>query len=228
MKSINFDHISANPLLPEVKEAMIDAINKDYHNPSSQHRDGEEAAEALEQARVGRLHILKIMADVMPAPRPELAEHAPRLTVLHIETARIKDLIGPGGKNIKGIIADTGAKIDVDDSGRVQVFATSEEARSMAISRIEELTATPEVGKIYEGKVQKIMEYGAFVEILPGCDGLLHISQIDFKRTDKVTDVLHEGDKISVKVIKIEPNGKVSLSRKEALKEQGESPAQAS
>jgi len=183
---------------------------------------------ALEQAREGRLHILAKMAEEMPEPRPELPAHAPRLTVLQIEPSRIKDLIGPGGKNIKGIVADTGAKIDVDDSGRVQVFATTEEARTMAISRVEELTATPEMGKIYDGKVQKIMEYGAFVEILPGCDGLLHISQIDFKRIDKVTDVLKEGDRIPVKVIKIEPNGKVSLSRTEALKEREESPPPAS
>ena len=179
-------------------------------------------SEALAQAREGRLHILSEMAATMPAPRAEMPEHAPRLTVVQINPSRIRDLIGPGGKNIKGIVADTGAKIDVDDDGRVQVFATTEESRRMALARVEELTASPEMGKIYQGRVEKIMEYGAFVQIMPGCDGLLHISQIDFKRIDKVEDVLHEGDVVPVKVIKIEPSGKVSLSRIEALKEQGE------
>ena len=179
-------------------------------------------AEALQQARAGRLHILEEMKKALPEARKDMSEHAPRLVVLQIDPSRIRDLIGPGGKNIKSIIADTGTKVDVDDSGRVQIFASSEESRLMAVSRVEELTATPELGRIYEGRVQKIMEYGAFVEIMPGCDGLLHISQLDEKRTDKVTDLLQEGDSVPVKVIKIEPSGKISLSRKDALKEQGQ------
>lgn len=179
-------------------------------------------AQALEQARYGRLHILAKMAEALSESRAEMSEYAPRLTTVQISPSRIKDLIGPGGKNIKGIVSETGVKLDVDDDGKVSVFSTSQEALKHALARIGELTAEAEMGKIYDGKVQKIMEYGAFVEILPGRDGLLHISQIDFKRTDKVEDVLKEGDRIPVKVIKIDPSGKVSLSRKDALKEKGQ------
>jgi polyribonucleotide nucleotidyltransferase len=175
--------------------------------------------EALEQAREGRLHILKKMAEALPEPRSEMSEYAPKLETMKISPSRIRDLIGPGGKNIKGIVAETGAKVNVDDSGEVAIYSGDKKSLEMAIMRIKELTAEAEMGKIYEGKVQKIMEYGAFVEIIPGCDGLLHISQIDFGRINKVTDVLQEGDVTPVKVIKIDPSGKVSLSRTEALKE---------
>ncbi len=175
--------------------------------------------EALEQARVGRLHILKEMAKALEGPRQELSEHAPKVLIMNINPSRIRDLIGPGGKNIKGIVAETGAKISVEDSGEVSIYSSDKSSMDLAISRVKELTAEPEMGKIYQGKVQKIMEYGAFVEIMPGFDGLLHISQIDFKRINQVTDVLNEGDITPVKIIKIEPNGKVSLSRTEALKE---------
>jgi polyribonucleotide nucleotidyltransferase len=183
--------------------------------------DKELLKEALEQAHVGRLHILETMAEVISVPRPELSEHAPKLTLLKINPSRIRDLIGPGGKHIKGIIAETGAKISVEDSGDVSIYSSDKTSLDLAIKRVHELTEEPEMGKIYEGKVQKVMEYGAFVEILPGSDGLLHISQIDFNRINKVTDVLHEGDITPVKVIKIDPSGKVSLSRTEALKELG-------
>ncbi len=177
---------------------------------------------ALEQALQGRLHILQKMAETLSESRPEMSQYAPRLTTVQIKPARIRDLIGPGGKNIKGIVSETGVKLDVEDSGKVNVFSSSQEALEQALARISELTAEPEMGKIYDGKVQKITEYGAFVEIIPGFDGLLHISQIDSKRTDKVEDVLKEGDRIPVKVIKVDPSGKVSLSRKEALEEQGQ------
>ncbi len=179
--------------------------------------------EALSQAKAGRLHILAKMDEALSAPREEMSQHAPQITTVHISPSRIRDLIGPGGKNIKGIVSDTGAKINVDDSGEVQIYASSPESREMAMARVNELTAEAEMGKIYQGKVQKIMEYGAFVEIMPGTDGLLHISQIDFERINNVTDVLNEGDVVPVKVIKIDPNGKVSLSRKDALKEMQES-----
>lgn len=174
---------------------------------------------ALVQAYEARMHILEKMNAVIEKPRPEVAEHAPKFETFKIRPERIKDLIGPGGKHIKEIVETTGAKIDVENDGTVRLFAASGESRAAAMKKIRDLTAEAELGKIYQGKVRKIMEYGAFVEIMPGCDGLLHISQIDVKRIDKVTDVLKEGDEIPVKVIRIERDGKVALSRKDALKE---------
>jgi polyribonucleotide nucleotidyltransferase len=175
---------------------------------------------ALEQAKHGRMHILSKMNEAIAVPRTEMSPHAPRIHTMKINPAKIKDLIGPGGKHIKGLVEETGAKIDVDDTGSVKIFSTSEDSLNLAIARVEELTSEPILGRIYDGRVVKIMEYGAFVQIMPNNDGLLHISQIDFKRIEKVTDVLQEGDRVPVKVIKIDPSGKVSLSRTEALKDQ--------
>lgn len=174
-------------------------------------------AEALEQGRKGRLGILEKMLAAIAVPRPELSLYAPRITRLMIPKDTIGALIGPGGKNIRGIIDETGAKIDVEDDGSVKIFATDGQAMKKAVERVEALTAVAELGKIYSGKVVKIADFGAFVNILPNTDGLLHISQIDYSRVNRVEDVLKEGDEVQVKVIRIEPNGKVALSRRETM-----------
>ncbi len=176
--------------------------------------------EALEQARQGRVHIIGEMKKAIEKPRDEMSEFAPRVMVVQIKPDKVREVIGPGGKMIKSIIEKTGAKIEVEDSGKINVFASDLEACNKAVKMINEITAEPEVGKIYNGKVQRITEYGAFVEILPNTDGLLHISQLDFKRVEKVTDVVKEGEMVKVKVLDVEPNGRIKLSRKEALKEE--------
>lgn len=173
--------------------------------------------EALEQARRGRLHILDKMAEAIAAPRPELSAYAPRITTLTIDREKIGALIGPGGKNIRGIVEETGAKIDVEDDGTVNIFSNDAEAMQRAVEKVESLTAVAELGKIYTGKVVKIAEFGAFVQILPNTDGLLHISEIDYQRIPNVRDVLNEGDEVQVKVIRMEPDGKIALSRKATM-----------
>jgi len=175
--------------------------------------------EALEQARQARLQILDKMQAVLARPRADLSPHAPRIFTLTIPVDKIRDLIGPGGKVIRGITDATGVKIDVEDDGRVNVFATDGEAARRAIRMINEVTAVAEVGKTYLGKVVRIVDFGAFVEILPGTDGLLHISEISENRIRNVRDELKEGDQILVKVIGIEGN-KIKLSRKAVLREQ--------
>ncbi|MBL7685005.1 MAG: polyribonucleotide nucleotidyltransferase [Deltaproteobacteria bacterium] len=172
---------------------------------------------ALEQARKGRLHILSKMAEAITQPRTEMSAYAPRFDSLNIPKDKIRDVIGPQGKVIKGIIERTGAKIDIDDDGTVCIFSNDAEALAEAKRIIQYITAVPEEGKIYRGKVQRVVDFGAFVEILPGTDGLLHISQIDNQRVNQVTDVLHEGDEVIVKVIQIDRDGKIRLSRKDAL-----------
>jgi polyribonucleotide nucleotidyltransferase len=178
---------------------------------------------ALEQARLGRLHILETMARetaaVLPEfkPLPDLSSNAPRVSVIWIKPDRIRDLIGPGGRVIRGIQESTGAKLDVDDSGRVTVFSPHREALERATAMVEELTQEPEVGKIYLGKVRKITDFGAFVEIFPGTDGLLHISEMADRRVAKVEDICVEGDEVLVKCIEVDPSGKIRLSRKQAL-----------
>jgi polyribonucleotide nucleotidyltransferase len=180
-------------------------------------------ATALEQARRGRLHILEKMKQAMAGPRAELPDHAPKILTLQIKPDRIRDLIGPGGKIIKAICAELDVKIDVDDSGKVLVFAPSVTVAGLAERRINELTAEPEIGVIYQGVVQKIMDFGAFVQILPGLDGLVHISELANQRVEKVTDIVKEGDVIPVKVLEIDARGKVRLSLKAALADQQES-----
>jgi polyribonucleotide nucleotidyltransferase len=157
------------------------------------------------------------MEETLASARPELSPYAPRVETMKIPKDKIRDVIGPGGKVIKGIVEMTGVKIDVDDDGTVSIFSSEAEALAQAKKIIQYITAGPEEGKVYLGKVQKIMEFGAFVEILPGLDGLLHISQIDQKRINKVTDVLQEGDEVVVKVLQIDREGKIRLSRKEAI-----------
>jgi len=173
--------------------------------------------EALYQAREGRLHILKAMTAVMGQPRTDLSLHAPRIITLKIRPDKIRDVIGPGGKVIRGIIEETGVKIDVEDDGTVMVASNDGKSMQRAIDIIQGITADAEVGKIYKGTVRKIVDFGAFVEILPGTDGLLHISQIAPGRVNKVTDVLKEGDVVMVKVLEVDKQGKIRLSRKEAM-----------
>jgi len=176
-------------------------------------------AKALDQARDGRLHILDIMQQTIDKPRTEISIYAPRIETVQVKPDKVSAIIGPGGKNIKNIIAQTGVKIDVEDSGQVTVASPDKESITKAIVMIQGLVEEAEVGKFYLGKVRKIMDFGAFVEILPGIDGLVHISQLDFSRVQNVRDVLSEGDEVLVKVLEIDPQGKIRLSRKAALKE---------
>jgi polyribonucleotide nucleotidyltransferase len=174
---------------------------------------------ALEQARQGRIHILGKMAEALPSARKEISQYAPRITTIQIRPEFIKNVIGPGGKVIKEIIAKTGCSINIEDSGKVDIASANGEAVKQAISMIQALTREAEVGKIYLGTVRKIAEFGAFVELFPGTDGLIHISELSDKRVKSVTDVLKEGDEVMVKVISIDKTGKIRLSRKEALAE---------
>ncbi|SFS18676.1 polyribonucleotide nucleotidyltransferase [Granulicella pectinivorans] len=175
--------------------------------------------EALEQARVGRLSLLDTMDATIASAASEKSAFAPRIHTIQIPTDKIRDLIGPGGKVIRGIIDATGVKIDVDDTGRVNVASSDADGLSRAIQMISDITAVPEIGKIYLGKVVRIAEFGAFVEIFPGTDGLLHVSEIAEHRVKEVKDELREGDQILVKVLSIEGN-RIKLSRKAVLREQ--------
>src|SRR5690349_18521963 len=177
--------------------------------------------QALEQARAARVHILGIMNAKLGSARGELSTYAPRIVTIHIKPDRIRDLIGPGGKVIRGITEETGVKIDVEDDGTVYVASADGASMQKAIDRIRGITAEAEVGKIYRGTVRKIVDFGAFVEIFPGTDGLVHISQLADERVRKVSDVIKEGDVIPVKVLEVDRSGKIRLSRKEAMKEQG-------
>jgi polyribonucleotide nucleotidyltransferase len=183
-------------------------------------------AQALEQARQGRLHILEKMAAAIDKPRGELSTHAPRIVTIKIKQDRIRDLIGPGGKTIRGIVEQTGCKIDVEDDGTVLVASSDGVAMQKALDFIRGLTAEAEVGKIYRGTVRRVVDFGAFVEIMPGTDGLVHISQLANERVRQVTDVVREGDVIDVKVLEVDRSGKIRLSRKEALKETNQEASQ--
>ncbi len=176
--------------------------------------------EALEQARAGRVHILGKMAETLSEPRKSVSSIAPRIVTIKIPVDKIRDVIGPGGKMIRSIIERTGVKIDVEDDGRVNVASADEAAAAKAIGIIQELTATPELNKTYMGKVQRITDFGAFVEIFPGTDGLLHVSEIANHRVKDVRDELKEGEQVLVKVINIDPTGKIRLSRKALLNEE--------
>ncbi|MCE5299798.1 MAG: polyribonucleotide nucleotidyltransferase [Spirochaetia bacterium] len=174
-------------------------------------------SDALAQAKKARLFILEEkIVKCLPEPRKEMSPHAPKMSLIKINKERIKDLIGPGGKNIKGIVEETGAKIDVEQDGTVRVFAANGEIMQRCEEMIKALTGSPDVGGIYTGEVTGIKEFGAFVEIMPGIDGLLHISQISDERVKRVEDVLHMGDVVTVKVLKVdESTGKISLTRKD-------------
>jgi len=172
---------------------------------------------ALEQAHRARLEILSKMSTAIEKPRPNISPYAPRIFTMQIPRDRIRDVIGTGGKTIRSIIESTGCKIDVEDSGRVSIASSDEAAALRAIEIIESLTQEPEIGKIYRGKVRRVEPYGAFVEILPGQDGLVHISELAPYRVRETTDVVKEGDEIPVKIIAVDPAGKIKLSRKQAL-----------
>ena len=173
---------------------------------------------ALNQAREGRLFILEIMQQTLKEPRPALSARAPKIVTMQVRPDKVRDVIGPGGKNIRNIIAQTGAKIDVEDDGKVNIASADSASLEKAMAMIKELVQEAEINQVYLGKVRKIMDFGAFVEILPGVDGLVHISQLDDTHVKNVRDVLNEGDEVLVKVLDIDQQGKIKLSRKEAMK----------
>jgi polyribonucleotide nucleotidyltransferase len=170
---------------------------------------------ALAQAKEARLNILGQMNQIICEPNTQ-NKNAPKTAVIKIQTDKIRDLIGKGGETIKGIISKSGASVDVDDEGNVNVFANSEQAFELAMQLVKEVTAVPEIGKTYPGKVVKVVEFGAFINIMPNQDGLLHISEIAHERVEKVEDHLKEGDEIDVKVLGMD-RGKIKLSRKALL-----------
>jgi polyribonucleotide nucleotidyltransferase len=174
---------------------------------------------AIAQARQGLQFILGTMGSVIATPRAQLSTHAPRIITIRINPDKIREVIGPGGKVIRSIIEKTGANIDIEDDGRINIASADEQAARAAIEIIRGITAEAEIGKIYRGKVKKITDFGAFVEILPGTDGLVHISQIADQRIKSVSDVLKEGEEVMVKVLEIDKQGRVKLSRREALRE---------
>jgi polyribonucleotide nucleotidyltransferase len=174
-------------------------------------------ASALDQAKEGRKHILGKMLEALPAPRADLSKYAPRITTIKVKPDQIRLVIGPGGKTIKGIVDQTGVAIDVEDDGTVNVASADADAVKKAIEIIRGLTAEPEIGAVYEGVVKRIADFGAFVEILPNTDGLVHISELAHERVNKVEDVVKEGDKVTVKVISVDREGKVRLTRREML-----------
>jgi polyribonucleotide nucleotidyltransferase len=171
---------------------------------------------ALKQARDGRLHILGIMNEALSTPRADISPFAPKITTITIPVDKIREIIGPGGKVVKGIQEESGATIEIEDDGTVRVIAVNSESAEIAIERIKQITAEPEVGAIYEGEVKSIQPFGAFVEIIPGKDGLLHISEITHHRLEKVEDELKLGDIVKVKVLEVN-DGKVRLSRRALL-----------
>jgi polyribonucleotide nucleotidyltransferase len=173
----------------------------------------------LDQSREGRFHILSRMRETISEPRKDLSRHAPRIVSLQVKQEKIRDIIGPGGKNIRSIVDQTGVKIDVDDSGLVKLASPNYEAIEKAIYMIKRLTQEVEVGALYTGKVVRILGFGAIVELFPGTDGLVHISQLAEGHVKEVSDVLKEGDEVLVKVIDIDPQGRIRLSRKAALRE---------
>jgi polyribonucleotide nucleotidyltransferase len=172
--------------------------------------------QALLQAREARLFVLSVMEKALEQPRKETSSYAPRIVTLHIKPDKIRDVIGPGGKVIRGLVEQTGCKIDIEDDGTVRIASADGDAMERAVAAIQGITAEPEVGRIYHGTVRKIVEFGAFVEILPGTDGLLHISQLAKERVRRVEDILHEGDEIMVKVLDVDRSGKIRLSLREA------------
>ena len=179
----------------------------------------ETMTKALEQAREARLHILGEMAKTITEARQEPKEHAPRITTLKINPDKIRDVIGPGGKTIQSITSSTGVKIDIEDDGTIVIASASQDGRDRAVEIIKGLTEEAEIGRIYNGVVKRITDFGAFVEILPGTDGLLHISQLANERVEKVTDIVKEGDEVKVRVLDIDRQGRIRLSRKDALSE---------
>jgi polyribonucleotide nucleotidyltransferase len=175
---------------------------------------------ALEQARVGRLFILEKMIEALKEPRKQISPYAPKIIHLKINPDKIREIIGPGGKTIRAIQAETNTKIEIEDSGVVKIAALSQGDGDAALKMIKEIVVEPEVDKVYEGTVVKIMDFGAFVQILPGTDGLVHISQLSTRRVTKVSDVVKEGDRIKVKILEISKDGKIRLSHKAVIEEE--------
>ena len=182
---------------------------------------GDVLRKALSQARDGRLFIIGKLRETLAAPKPDISVYAPRITTVKVRPEKVRDVIGSGGKNIRQIVAETGVEINVEDDGTVTIASSDAEAAARAVAMVKWLTEDAEVGKIYNGTVKKIVDFGAFVEILPGTEGLLHISQLAKERVNKVTDVLKEGDEVRVKVLEVDKQGKIRLSRKEALGQNG-------
>jgi polyribonucleotide nucleotidyltransferase len=172
---------------------------------------------AVQQAKDGRLHKLAIMDAAISAPRGDLSQYAPRLTTIKIPIDMIGAVIGPGGKNIRNIVAESGAEVNIEDDGTIVIAATSKEASEKARAMIGRITEVPEVGKTYKATVKKIMDFGAFVEILPGKEGLVHVSQLDLKRIEKVADFVKVGDVFDVKLLEIDDKGRLNLSRKAVM-----------
>lgn len=181
--------------------------------------DREIMADALAQAKDGRLHILGKMEEALGTAREDVSDHAPKYVTIKIHPDKIRDIIGPGGKVIREMTAEFDSKIDVEDDGTVKIFSGSNESAAGLVARIEEMTAMPEVGRVYDGLVRTIKDFGAFVQILPGTDGMVHISELANYRVNKVTDILKEGDRVKVKVIDVDGRGRIRLSRKAALEE---------
>jgi polyribonucleotide nucleotidyltransferase len=181
--------------------------------------DKEIMRKALSQAKAGRLHILGKMHEAIGEPRTDVSDYAPKYFTMKINPDKIRDVIGPGGKIIKGLTVEFDAKIEVDDSGEIKIFTPNNDVAQKLITRLREITQEAQVGMIYKGTVKTIKDFGAFVEILPGTDGLVHISELDEGRVKNVTDVLKEGDEVMVKVLEIDRRGKIRLSRKAALAE---------
>ena len=170
---------------------------------------------ALAQALEARLHILGEMNQVISASRQELSENAPAMTTIKVHPDKIRDIIGKGGATIRGIVEETGAEVDIDDDGNVRIYADNGDSKNAALARIQEITAEAEVGRIYQGKVARIVDFGAFVTILPGKDGLLHISQIAEERVEQVSDYLAEGQDVEVVCLDVDQRGRIKLSIKE-------------
>jgi polyribonucleotide nucleotidyltransferase len=189
-------------------DIKIDGINKEIFQ------------QALAQAKKGRHFILGKMLECISAPRDHMSKYAPKITTLQIDPDKIRDIIGPGGKMIKKITEESGAKIDIDDSGLVSIAAVDSASADKAITTIKNIVAVPEVGKVYTGKVTRIMNFGAFVEFMPGREGLVHISQLAVERVAKVEDVVHIGDEIAVKLTEIDQKGRLNLSRKAVLQDE--------
>jgi polyribonucleotide nucleotidyltransferase len=183
---------------------------------------GDILRKALNQAREGRLFIIGKLRETIAQPRSDISVYAPRITTVKVRPDKVRDVIGSGGKNIRQIVAETGVEINVEDDGTVTIASSDADAAARAVAMVKWLTEDAEVGKIYKGTVKKIVDFGAFVEILPGTEGLLHISQLAKERVNKVTDILREGDEVMVKVLEMDKQGKIRLSRKEALGENGQ------
>jgi polyribonucleotide nucleotidyltransferase len=176
-------------------------------------------AETVEKARIARMHILAEMAKTIAEPRKELSKYAPRIQVVKINPEKIGALIGPGGKNIKRLVEESGCEIDIEDDGTVNIFSVSAEGMKIAVEAISGMTAEAEIGKIYRGRVVTVKEFGAFVEFLPGKDGLVHISELANFRVKNTEDIVKIGDEIQVKCLGVDEKGRVRLSRKAAMED---------